>query len=131
MLRGMLKYLKNMSLLSYRAGTNMMNNFGVETAGYLTFIILLSLFPYLILMVSAAGLVGQGETGRQFIELFLQHLPKEAVDTLYPRIIEIISGPPQELLTFAILSAIWTSSSGIEGVRSMLNRAYHVKAPPK
>ena len=109
----------------------MQRNYGVETAGYLTFIMLLSLFPYLILMVSAAGLVGQGETGRQFIELFLQHLPKEGVDTLYPRIIEIISGPPHELLTFAVFSAIWTSSSGIEGVRSMLNRAYHVKAPPK
>jgi membrane protein len=127
----MYRYVKELLLLSYRAGQNMLANFGVETAGYLTFMILLSLFPYLVLMVSAAGLVGQGETGRHFIELFLQHLPKEAVDTLYPRIIEIISGPPHQLLTFAVLSAIWTSSSGIEGVRSMLNRAYHVKAPPK
>jgi membrane protein len=105
-------------------------NFGAETAGYLTFVMLLSLFPYLILMVSAAGLVGQGEAGRQFIELLLTHLPREAVDALYPRIVEIISGPPQELLTFAILGAIWTSSSGIEGTRSMLNRAYRVSAPP-
>lgn len=131
MCSAMLRYLKHMILLCYRAGHNMQLNYGVETAGYLTFIMLLSLFPYLILMVSAAGLVGQGETGRQFIEMFLQHLPKEGVDTLYPRIIEIISGPPHELLTFAVFSAIWTSSSGIEGVRSMLNRAYHVKAPPK
>jgi membrane protein len=123
--------LKKFAPLYFRAGKNLVDNFGIETAGYLTFVILLSLFPYLILMVSAAGLVGQGETGRQFIELFLQHLPKEGVDTLYPRILEIISGPPQQLLTFAILGAIWTSSSGIEGVRSMLNRAYHVKAPPK
>ncbi len=119
------------SQLLYRAGKNLTHNFGIETAGYLTFLLLLSLFPYLILMVSAAGMVGQGETGRHFIELFLQHLPREGVDTLYPRIVEIISGPPQDLLTFAILGAIWTSSSGIEGVRSMLNRAYHVKAPPK
>ena len=73
------------ALLCYRAGKNLIDNFGIETAGYLTFVFLLSLFPYLILMVCAAGLVGQGEGGREFIELFLQHLPKEGVDALYPR----------------------------------------------
>ncbi len=126
----MRRYFKQLSLVLYRAGHNMTMNFGIETAGYLTFVLLLSLFPYLILMVSAAGLVGQGETGREYIQLFLDHLPSEAAGTLAPRISEIINGPPQELLTFAILGAIWTASSGIEGVRGMLNRAYRVSAPP-
>lgn len=127
----MTKSLKKYVALFYRAGDNLLDNSGIETAGYLTFLFLLSLFPYLILMVAAAGVVGEGDAGRTYIELVLSHLPKEAVDTLYPRIVEIISGPPAELLNIAILGAIWTSSSGIEGVRGMLNRAYHVKSPPK
>lgn len=105
-------------------------NYGVEVAGYLTFLALLSLFPYLVLMVSAAGLVGQGETGRNLITLLMEHLPSDAVQTLRPRIEEIISGPPQSILTFSILGAIWTSSSAVEAVRGMLNRAYRVRKPP-
>ncbi len=124
----MTKRIIHWARLFYRAGDNMVDNFGIEMAGYLTFTLLLSIFPYLVLMVSAAGLVGQGETGREVIELVLAHLPSEAVATIRPRIVEIISGPPQGLLTFAILGAIWTSSSAIEGIRGMLNRAYRVPA---
>lgn len=116
--------------LCYRAGQNLVENLGIEMAGYLTFMIILALFPYLLLMVSAAGMVGQGEMGRELIELTLAHLPVEAVKTIRPRIVEIVSGPPHGLLTFAVLGAIWTSSSVIEGIRSLLNRAYCVSAPP-
>jgi membrane protein len=122
--------VKKYTLLCYRAGDNLVDNYGIEVAGYLTFLALLALFPYLVLMVSAAGLVGQGETGRQFIALLLEHLPADAVATLRPRIEEIISGPPQSILTFSILGAIWTSSSAVEAVRGVLNRAYRVRKPP-
>jgi membrane protein len=126
----MLSKLKHTILLFYRAGDNLVDNYGLEVAGYLTFLVLLALFPYLVLMVSAAGVVGQGETGRELIALLLQNLPSDAVATLRPRIEEIISGPPQNLLTFAILGAIWTSSSAVEAVRGVLNRAYKVRKPP-
>ena len=49
--------------------------------------------------------------------------------TIRPRITEIISGPPHGLLTFAIVSALWTSSSANEAIRSMLNRSYGVNTP--
>jgi membrane protein len=117
-------------MLCYRAGDNLVNNYGFEVAGYLTFLAVLALFPYLVLMVSAAGLVGQGEVGRQLIAMLLEHLPADAVATIRPRIVEITSGPPQSILTFSILGALWTSSSAVEAVRGMLNRAYQVRKPP-
>jgi membrane protein len=126
----MLSTLKHTILLLYRAGDNLVENHGLEVAGYLTFLVLLALFPYLVLMVSAAGLIGQGETGRDMITLLLQNLPSDAVATLRPRIEEITSGPPQNLLTFSILGAIWTSSSAVEAVRGVLNRAYRVGKRP-
>jgi len=52
------------------------------------------------------------------------------VTTIRPRIEEIISGPPHHILTVSILGAIWTSSSAIEAIRGMLNRAYRVRKPP-
>ena len=122
--------VKHYAVVLYRAGHSLAQNYGFEMAGYLTFLALLSLFPYLLLMVSAAGVVGQGETGRELISTLLEHLPPDTVTTLRPRIEEIISGPPPHILTFSILGAIWTSSSAIEAIRGMLNRAYHVHQPP-
>lgn len=126
----MLQFIKKSVLLVYRAGDNLVDNHGVEIAGYLTFLFLLALFPYLVLIVSAAGVLGQGESGRLFINLLVEHLPADAVATIRPRIEEIISGPPHGLLTFSILGAIWTSSSGLEATRGILNRAYRVGKPP-
>lgn len=126
----MLRLFKRTALLFYRSGDNMISNYGFEVAGYLTFLALLALFPYLVLMVSAMGLVGQGEVGSNLINLLLEHLPADAVQTIRPRIEEIVTGPPQSILTFSILGALWTSSSAVEGVRGMLNRAYRVRRPP-
>jgi membrane protein len=122
--------LKKILYLFYKSGDNLVNNDGLELAGYLTFIALLSLFPFLVLIVATAGFIGQGELGKEFISLLLAHLPTEAVAALRPRIEEIISGPPQGLLTISILGTIWTSSSSVEGMRTVLNRAYRVSNPP-
>ena len=126
----MWKPIRNVIMLLYRAGDNLVDNDGIELAGYLTFLALLSLFPFLVLIVAAGGFIGQGELGTQFIELIISHLPREAVGALRPRIDEIMSGPPQGLLTVSILGAIWTASSAVEGLRTVLNRAYQVGEPP-
>lgn len=126
----MLRTIWKTWLLLYRAGDNLVENDGIELAGYLTFLALLSLFPFLVLIVATAGFIGQGDLGTHFIELAVRHLPREAVAALRPRIDEIMSGPPQGLLTVSILGAIWTASSAVEGLRTVLNRAYQVSEPP-
>lgn len=126
----MITALKKTIFLLYKSGDNLVHNDGVEMAGYLTFLAILSLFPFLVLIIATAGFFGQGEAGAQFISLLISHLPREAVAALKPRIDEIISGPPQGLLTISILGAIWTSSSAVEGMRQVLNRAYKVANPP-
>lgn len=126
----MLTRLKKSVLLVYRAGDNLVENDGIELAGYLAFLELLSLFPFLVIIVATAGFLGQGELGIQFINMLVTHAPEDAVVSLKPRIEEIISGPPQALLTVSILGALWTSSSAVEGFRTVLNRAYQVSEPP-
>lgn len=103
---------------------------GVEHAGYLAFMGLLALFPFMVFIVAITGFIGQGDAGTQFIELLISNIPEEAAEAIKPRINEIISGPPQGLLTVAILGAIWTASSAVEGMRTILNRAYRVSTPP-
>lgn len=103
---------------------------GIEHAGYLAFLGLLAMFPFLVFMVAVIGVIGQGQVGAEFITSVLNQLPAHLTVALQPRIVEIVSGPPQGLLTISILGAIWTASSAVEGLRTILNRAYHVATPP-
>lgn len=130
MLRRALHYVTETSRVLYRAGYNLVYNDGIEMAGYLTFLSILAVFPFLVLIVAVFGFVGQGALGTQFVAFLVEHLPQDAMHALLPRIEEIISGPPQGLLTVAIVGALWTSSSLVEGMRTVLNRAYKVSEPP-
>lgn len=109
---------------------NTIQHDGIEHAGYLAFLGLLAFFPFLVLLVALAGVLGEANIGREFVALVFDRLPANVVQALSPRVGEILSGPPQGLLTVAILGAIWTASGAVEGYRTVLNRAYHVGTPP-
>lgn len=127
----MLKHLKTLAGCCWRAGyVSIIKHDAIEHAGYLTYISMLALFPFLVLLVYAAGWLGQGEAGTQFVQLALNHLPPEAVDAIKPRLLEITQEPPQGLVTVSILGAVWTASSLVQGWRTTLNNAYHVSTPP-
>jgi membrane protein len=103
---------------------------GVEHAGYLAFLSILSLFPFLIFLIAIIGLFGASEQGIIFVQYLLAAAPKEMSQALAPRVNEIISGPNQSFLTIAILGVVWTASSSVEGLRTILNKAYRVDFPP-
>lgn len=121
---------KQIGQVIYQAGMNLTRNDGVVMAGYLTFLTMLSLFPFLVLVAAAFGVIGERQTGAHFIDFLFAHLPAELMHSLSPRINEITSGPPQGFLTLSVVGALWTSSSAVEGIRTVLNRAYHVGKPP-
>ncbi len=108
----------------------MVNHDGVEHAGYLSFLVLLAFFPFLVFFVAILGALGETSAGSHLIHLIVDNAPQHMVAAIVPRIDEILSGPPQGLLTISILGTIWTSSSIVEGMRTVLNRAYHVHTPP-
>lgn len=116
----------------YHAVGDTIDHDGVEHAGYLAFLSLLSFFPFLVFFVAIAGFLGETQAGITLTELLLSNnlLPDELRETIAPRMQEIVSGPPQSLLTIAILGVIWTASSAVEGLRTILNRAYRVGTPP-
>lgn len=120
----------NLARMCYDAAYAMLHHDGMELAGYLTFLGLLAFFPFLVFLVSLAGFFGDSQLGAQFVGIIMAYLPADFIQALAPRIREIISGPPQGLLTLAIVGTVWTASSAVEGLRMVLNRAYHVETPP-
>ncbi len=103
---------------------------GIEHAGYLAFLSILSLFPSLIFLITIVGFFGASDAGTHVINVIISSTPKEIGEALAPRINEITSGPEQSFLTIAIIGVIWTASSSVEGCRTILNRAYRVAFPP-
>ncbi len=114
----------------YNSINDTLNHDGVEHAGYLAFLGLLSFFPFLVLLVALTGAFGQSQLGNEFVNTILSEIPEQFIAALRPRIEEIVSGPPPSLKTIAILAMIWTASSAVEGARTILNRAYRVATPP-
>ncbi|MGB1539569.1 MAG: YihY/virulence factor BrkB family protein, partial [Rickettsiales bacterium] len=126
-----MKRLKDFLLCFYKAGENTVYHDGIEHAGYLAFLGLLALFPFLVFLMALGGTLGRDLATPELIELIISNLPEHMVEGVRPRVEEIINGPSQGLLTVAILGAIWTSSSAVEGIRTVLNRAYRVHTPPR
>lgn len=124
------KRFKNLLYCLYMAADNTVNHDGIEHAGYLAFLGLLALFPFLVFLVALAGTFGENFAQAELIRVVIANMPENVVRALEPRMVEITTGPSQGLLTIAILGAIWTSSSAVEGLRTVLNRAYRVHTPP-
>lgn len=124
------KSIVNLIKYNNKAITNLIKHDGVEHAGYMAFISLLAFFPFLIFIMTFTASIGNSEYGKHIVSLILENLPSYLQGTLETRIKEILSGPPSSLLTLSILGVVWTSSSMVEGLRTILNKIYHVKTPP-
>lgn len=109
---------------AFDAGRHFFLDQGQVMAGHLSFVGLLSLFPFLIFLAALAGFLGQTEAGTHFVAFLLETMPPEVAGVLETPMLEVLQETRGELLTIGILASVWTSSSGVEAARLALNRAY-------
>lgn len=114
----------------WRAIIKTVDHDGVEHAGYMSFMVILSIFPFFVFLLALTSFFGELELGGRFIEIVLDNIPNEASQSFKNRIYELQNSPPQSLLTLAIAGTIWTASSFVECIRTILNRVYEIKSPP-
>ncbi len=122
--------MKKFVINIYKAIDKMIDHDGVEHSGYMSFMLLLSIFPFCIFMLAFTSFLGNSELGERFIATALENMPEQSIDAIKNRIDELMKSPTQSLLTLAIFGALWTSSSFVECVRTILNRVYHITTPP-
>ncbi len=104
---------------------------GIEHAGYMSFMVLLSLFPFLVFFLVATSIVGASDTGQKLIQWLLTNLPNETTSSIKVHIEYLTKVPPKSLMTLALFGSIWTVSSFVEGIRTILNRIYEIHSPPR
>lgn len=123
-------FLKNIFNTFYKSGLDFIHNKGLVFSGNLAFLLIFSLFPFIIFLTFILGMIGETTLGTQFLEIFRNSLPADTVETIIPRVKEIINSPSPRILSLAFVSIIWTASSFVEGLRDALNMVYRVKDKP-
>jgi membrane protein len=96
-------------------------------AGSLAFSSVLAMFPLLILLSAAAGFVGEPGDAAALVERVIGYAPQVVRDAMQPVIQQVLAQRNQALLTIGVLATLWTASSGMQAVRSALNRAYGIE----
>jgi membrane protein len=96
-------------------------------AGSLAFSSVLAMFPLLILVSAAAGFVGQPGDAAALADRVMGYAPQVVRDAMQPVIDQVLAQRNQALLTIGLLATLWTASSGMQAVRSALNRAYGIE----
>jgi len=100
---------------------------GWAIASYIALSTLMALFPFLIFVTALAALFGTKELADQTAILLLEAWPKEVAEPIAAAIHDVLTNLRTDALTFGVVFAIYFSSSGIEGLRVGLNRAYGVR----
>ena len=108
------------------AGTRFVAHDGFALAGYIAFVGILSLFPFLFFLAALFGFFGVTEPGTYFAAFLFHNIPEAVAESLETPLAEIFQNTYGNLLTISMLGALWTAGTGLEGVRTALNRALNV-----
>lgn len=110
-----------------QAVQNYIRHQSANQAGSVAFSAVLASCPLLLFLSAAAGFIGQPGTAAELASRILSFAPPAVADTLKPVVDEVLSQRSRALLAMGVLFTIWTASSGIQAIRTALNKAYDVE----
>jgi membrane protein len=96
-------------------------------AGSLAFSSVLAMFPLLILLSASAGYIGKPGDAAQLVSRVMEYAPQLVREVMQPVIDQVLSQRNQALLAIGVVVTLWTASSGMQAIRSALNRAYGIE----
>jgi membrane protein len=94
-------------------------------AAELAYYFLLSLFPFLIFLVTLIGFFPL-ET-EDVLNLIREFAPEQTMKMIETNLNAIIGSHNEGLLSFGIIATIWSASNGINAIVRAFNRAYNVE----
>ena len=97
------------------------------TSAALAYYGMLSLFPFLLFLVSLAGLLLDQKAIGQLLGSLQRVAPGDAVKIVGDRLTALQHSSSGGLLTIGIVAAVWSASGGVVSLMQALNRAYDVK----
>lgn len=114
----------------YKTIDGLIEHEAIEYAGYLTYLNVLAIFPFIFIIFAFISSFDETTTGLYYINLALSHLPEYVTQTFGKQIKDIFNGPSAGLMNIAVIGAIWTASSFVEALKAIFNRIHHVTDQP-
>lgn len=96
----------------------------VGLSAQLAFFFLLSLFPFLIFIITLLGYLPIDE--ELVIEFLAAYAPQEITEMVQTNIHDIVNQQHTGLLSIGIIGTLWSASNGVNAITRALNRAYAV-----
>src|SRR4051794_31953838 len=100
---------------------------GWAIASHIALTTLMSMFPFLIFVTALAGFLGSKDLADMAASLLLQTWPTEVAGPIAREIHSVLTQSRSGLITFGAVLALYFASSGVEAIRTGLNRAYAVR----
>ncbi|MGL4438138.1 MAG: YihY/virulence factor BrkB family protein [Bosea sp. (in: a-proteobacteria)] len=97
---------------------------GWAIASHIALSVLMSLFPFLILVTALAGLFGSENLANEVARLLLEAWPKEVALPIANEIRSVLTSIRRDALAIGAVLSLYFASSGVEALRIGLNRAY-------
>jgi membrane protein len=97
---------------------------GWAIASHIALSVLMSMFPFLILVTAIAGFVGSKNLADEVGTLIIAAWPREVSGGIAEQMHNVLTTARGGILTVGAVFALYFSSSGIESLRIGLNRAY-------
>lgn len=117
---------KIVAISFYRAAVKLTNEGGLAIASNVALSLLLSLFPFLMLVASLVRAYGDPAMAKQVVALVLGHWPGESADAITEQIRVLMAESPGEFFSISTVVALVLATNGIENARDGLNRAYQL-----
>ena len=122
----MTQWLKGAAVNLWRAGVKMSDEGGLAVASNVALSLLLSLFPFLMLIAALVRFYGDPALATPVVDLLLGHWPEGSADSIKVTVATLLSQPAGEFFSIGTVVALILASNGIENARDGMNRAYEV-----
>ncbi|WP_422485134.1 YihY/virulence factor BrkB family protein [Gudongella sp. DL1XJH-153] len=104
--------------LVYRFGENNVPGTGAQ----LTYFLILSLFPFLMVLLNIISYTPLGQ--EDVVMNMIRYMPTDIQDIIKTFHEDVVSSSSQGFLSIAAIAALWTASSGVKAVIRAINKAY-------
>ena len=113
--------------VGFLALRNYIRHQSANQAGSVAFSWLLSMFPLALLLSAAGAFIGRPGDAAELVLRVISYAPALVRDVLQPAVGQVLGHRSQALVALGLFATVWTASSGMQAVRTALNRAYGIE----
>lgn len=127
-------FLKNFAFVLKKSIFSLPKHNAFEMAGYLSFLTFIAIFPCTIFLTKLTIFLNQfflnfnlKEDLSEILLNSFKNIEDIPLKNLENEIEKILKGPTKSIVWYAIFGLVWTSSSTIDSIRVIFNRAYNLE----